>query len=150
MPEARAQHLGALCWCSAMVFNKIHGVDLRDRALNMPACCSPAAGLCCIHYPAGRLLCQQTALGPDRCIGHQRMPPVTCLLDPTVAVQIVPEDGKAAVLSVDVALLGLAGAVAPFVGTSLYSTVGFIVFSGVGGLLITVMLLLVHTGILAC
>ena len=75
---------------------------------------------------------------------------ITCLLDPAVPLQIVPEDGKAAVLSVDVALLGLAGAVAPFIGTSLYSTVGFIVFSGVGGSLITVMLLLVHTGILAC
>ena len=65
-------------------------------------------------------------------------------------VQIVPQDGKASVLSVDLALTGLAGAVAPFVGTSLFGTLGFVVFSAIAGVLITVMLVLVHAGILIC
>ena len=65
-------------------------------------------------------------------------------------MQIVPDDGKATVLSADAALSGLAGAVAPIVGTSLYHILGYKMFSVAGGLLITIMLLLVHAGILKC
>lgn len=68
----------------------------------------------------------------------------------TACVQVAPEDGKAGVLSIDAALAGVAGAIAPFVGTSLYGTLGYGVFSGGGGLLIMLMLLLIHTGELAC
>ena len=68
----------------------------------------------------------------------------------SLVVQIVPQDGKASVLSVDLALTGLAGAVAPFVGTSLFGTLGCVVFSAIAGVLISAMLVLVHAGALIC
>lgn len=48
-----------------------------------------------------------------------------CVFQLLLLLQKVPQDGQATILSVDAALSGLAGAVAPFIGTSLYPILGY-------------------------
>ena len=64
-------------------------------------------------------------------------------------MQIVPEEGRAMVLSSDAGLSGLAGAVAPFMGTTLWHIVGFKFFGLTSACLMAATVLLVHAGFLA-